>query len=85
MLWMTVSFFSQAVKEFLSEPQLIVAYLWTRREYINFYSSPSQRWVFEDVMTSLTDHGCCCFSLMREVSGVIVPTGFREVVQEATE
>jgi hypothetical protein len=54
---------SEAVNEFLGEPQLIVAYLWTECKYIKFYSSPSQRWVFEDIMTSLTDHGFCFFLL----------------------
>jgi hypothetical protein len=73
---------SQAVKEFLDEPQLIVAYLWTERKYIKFYSSPSQRWVFEDVMTSLTGHGCCCFLLNAGVLRGYTVNRLWAVVQE---
>lgn len=55
------------MREFLDEPQLIVVYLWTERKNIKFYRSLSQRWMFEDVMSSLADLDLC-FALLQEES-----------------
>jgi hypothetical protein len=47
---------SEAIRKFLLDPPLLVVYLWAERKYIKFWLS--QRWAFEEVMSSLQIVAC---------------------------
>lgn len=46
---------SEAVRQFIIAPTILIIYLWRERRYIKFW--PSERWDFEETICSLADCG----------------------------